>query len=144
MEVENGPRSRYPTVMKKLILLVAVGPTIQSIEYERTEKISRVFLIQWSLKQRQICPQGIYDNVYRHFRFSDLGKEIATGWYLLSRGQGCCYTSYSALDSLPITECYPSWNVIISELKNPCSSPVSQFQTLETEVWKQCPLLKTL
>lgn len=88
-------------MMKKFTLLAEVGPTIQSIEYERTEKIPKVFLVQWSLKHRQIFPQRIYDNVCRHFGLSDLGEGIATGWYPLSRGQGCCCTSYSALDSHP-------------------------------------------
>lgn len=66
-----------------------------------------VILGDWGkavLNQEWFCPQGIFDNIWRHFWFLRLAGEEdrcywQLYWHLMGRSQGCCWISYNAQDS---------------------------------------------
>lgn len=60
---------------------------------------------------------GTFDNVWRHFGLSQIGRCY---WHLVNRGQGYCHTSCDMQDNLT-TKNYPAQMSIVWRLKNPLS-----------------------
>lgn len=97
--------------------LAEVGPTSQSIEYERRKEIRGLLLGQQSAKRRHVCPHRIFANVWRYFGLLKLGAGDCYR-HLAGRGLGAAQPP-GRHRAAPTAKNDPSQNVHITELKAP-------------------------
>lgn len=74
------------------------------------------------LKGKQLCPQRIFDTVWTHFWWSQLGEKFS--WHLAVRSQGYFQTFYNAQGSLPkqrIVQIQMSTVLFYCGLRNPAA-----------------------